>query len=60
MLPIGDNPIVAVVLQRFGVVLLHLLGAAYGTLSPFAAARRFSPLSEELLPCRRGDHHASS
>ena len=33
----------------------HLLQAhesIRGTLFPFAAVRRFSPLSEELLPCR--------
>ena len=37
----------------------QLLRTGVGTLSPFAAVRRFSPLSEELLACRLGDRHAS-
>jgi hypothetical protein len=39
---------------------LHLLRAALGTLSPFAALQRFGLLYEGLLPCRGVARQGSS
>jgi hypothetical protein len=48
------------VIRRTGICWAAVATAAPGTDCPFAAAKRFRPIAEALLPCRRGGPDAKT